>query len=182
MPELTRRAVLATIGVLTTTGCIAGPPAGNATDAPPADTSSQTTGTPTGNGITHGADEPNADHAVYLSNQGASERTIRVQVVREVTGDTVFDETLAIAPNSEREVYNLQQASPADIEEFTICGHLADQPPTPSGTATPDPTDTGSTPDSAYRDCITMRTDSCYGTAHVTVQDTGELRVIYAIC
>lgn len=189
VPDLTRRTILTTLGMLTTSGCIAGPPAGiptkkPSTEQPPTDTSSPTDRTMTGNWITRGATEPNADHAVFLFNQGTRERTVRIQVIREATDVSVFDETRTVSPNAELEVYNLKQASPDGIEAFTICGQLAEPTPTPIGTPTPkaEPADTLETPDSPYDDCITMRTDACYGTAHITVDEAGELQIIYSVC
>ncbi len=186
VPDPTRRTVLATMGALTAAGCVGGPPAGtpterSPTDRPPTDTSSPPDGTSTG-GVTPGVNVPDADHGVFVSNQGTQERTVRVRVVREATGEPVFEETRTVSPNTEREVYNLQQANPDGIESFRICGSLADSTPTPSAGSTPATTDTAGRPDSPRRDCITMRTNACYGTAHVTVQGDGTLGVIYSIC
>lgn len=168
------------MGLLAAAGCVADPgnddPVdGRSPDPSPTDTSSPSVGSQIGTGITPAVNEPKADHAVYLFNEGTRERTVRVQVVREATGESVFDETLTVAPDTEREVYNLKQADPDGVETFTICGELA------GPTTEQEPADT-ETPEAPVRDCITMRTDACHGTAHVTVQGSGELGVIYSIC
>lgn len=180
MTDLTRRTVLATMGLFPIAGCIGGPTPGTPTEQPPTDTPSPD-GTSNG-GFTPGVNVPEADHGVFVSNRGTQARSVRVRVEREATGETVFDETRTVAPDTEREIYNLQHASPDGIEAFRICGQLAEPTPTSSDSSTAGSTDTEGTPDSPYRDCITMRTNACYGTAHVTVQADGTLRVIYSIC
>lgn len=176
--RLSRRSVLATMGILAVPGCIA-QPGGDAPDDGPAtnpttDPPSPTPGSVTGPGITPGVNEPKADHAVYLANEGTQERTVSVEVTREATGDPVFEETLTAQPGSESEIYNLNQADPDGVEAFAICARLV--------SPTPDPTATAGTPAGQNRDCITLQTDACYGTAHITVLESGELQVFYSIC
>lgn len=179
MTELTRRSLLAALGVATT-GCLSAPRDGTAPDSPSTGASptitSPTDGPSSPTGITPGVNQPRADHAVYLDNQTSQERTVRVQVVRQATDETVYDETRTIAPETEQEVYNLQQANPDGIEAFAICGQVVDPTSSPGGA------EPSETPDSPRRDCITMQTDACHGTAHVTVPAEGELQVIYSIC
>ena len=53
----------------------------------------------------------------------------------------------------------------------------------PAATTTPKADGTASgTPGSPSRDCETVETNGCYGSAHVTVQSDGAVRVIYSIC
>lgn len=188
MPQLSRRTLLALLGGLSSAGCVTGPRPGTTTDGPPSDrtptpNASPPDGTPNGNGITHGVNTFDPDHSVYLSNEGSVERTVRTRVVREATGESVLDETRTIAPHTEHEIYNLKRADPDGIEEFSVCAMLADATPTPDGTTgTPDATPGPTTAHWGDGDCITMRTDACYGSAHVSVPEDGELQVFYAIC
>jgi hypothetical protein len=182
VPNVSRRAVLATIGSLSLAGCSGWPASGTTTEEPTptvTQTEPPATTSPTENWITEAVNEPAPDHAVYLSNEGTDPQRVRIEVVRGATDEVVFDETQTIDPGTEREVYNLKQASPDGIEEFAICGERVDPPSSdapPSGTST-----TSDPPDSPDRDCITMNTNACYGTAHVIVRED-EFQIIYSIC
>lgn len=194
MPQLSRRALLAALGTASVAGCSAGAGTGGtgtdphrtATESP-----SPTGGTPTADWLYRASNSPDPDHSVYLYNEGTRERTVQVRVVRRASGEAVFDETRTISPGAEREVYNLRRADPDGVEAFEICGRLVETAPAePATTASdstatdhsPAPTGTAETPDSPHADCITMETNECFGTAHVTVGEDGQLRVIYSIC
>jgi len=102
--------------------------------------------------------DPDPDLAVSLDNEHDEDHTIRVEIRRE-GGETVYAETHEIAAGSEREVYNLREASPDGVETFEI-------------TATMD----GET------ESMRVETSTCYGEAIVSVTDDGMLYPYYAIC
>lgn len=162
------------MGLLAVPGCIARPggdtPGDGPSTDPTTDAPSPTPGAVSGPGITPGVNEPKADHAVYLANEGSRARTVSVAVTREATGDPVFEEALTAQPGLESEIYNLNRADPEGVEAFSICARLVAPTPDPTATVGPD------------RECITMQTDACYGTAHITVLESGELQVFHSIC
>lgn len=146
---------------------------GTTTDGTTTDGTTTDARTTTHRGTAHAADQPDPDHRVTVTNRADEARTVRTRVVRQETGETVFDETREVPAGTEVEVYNLKQADPEGIEGFRVCGRLVDSE---DGTATT------ASEESERRDCETLRTSECYADAHVTVQEDGSLAVIYAIC
>lgn len=157
------------VGSLATAGCLTDGRSGTPTREPTTDRPSPADARRSEDGITPGIDRFQPDHPIYLSNAGTRERVVRVEVVREATDTAVFAEALSIPPGAEREVYNLAQSDADGIESFSICGQLVD------------PTPTVESPTESTAECISMRTDACYGSAHVTVDDE-RIDVIYTIC
>jgi hypothetical protein len=157
----------------------------------------------------HGSNDPKADHAISLHNDAEERRTVRVWVVREATGETVFETTRELAPGSEAELYNIKQANPDGIEAFRICGKLVGRAATAtesggtgtttstestetasdSGATATDDAESTATDDSEptttevnYRDCQTIRTDECHADTEVVVRDDRSVEVVYAVC
>lgn len=106
----------------------------------------------------HPSSQPNPDLSVSLDNEHDESHEIRVEITRE-SGETVYDGTHTIDPDTERTVYNLREASPDGIETFEI-------------TATMDGT----------TESVEVETSACYGDAIVSVTDDGELYPYYSIC
>jgi len=186
MTETTRRSLLAAVGVgagLASAGCLSTFEADlgeSSTSETPTD---ETPTDETSNGGTstdetsveartkHASDSPEPDHSIYVGSETEESRTVRVRIVREATGKTVF-ETTTEASAGEYTLYNLRQADPDGIEAFRVCAELVESEPAGTQTATPSP----------RRDCATIRTSECYGNAHITVEDDDSVQIIYAIC
>jgi hypothetical protein len=205
MDGLTRRSLLGAVGIgLSSAGCLSdagGPATGEtttdgattdsaATDAattrateettrgtadattdPAADVTATDEGT-TGDWIARASNSPDPDHEITVEHDLAEPRLLRVTVVREETGETVFETTDEFS-RGEHTLYNLTEADPEGVEEFRVCAELlsADTSAT---------TATGTT--SPRRDCVTLATNECYGSAHVAPQEDGSVRIVYAIC
>ena len=196
MQPRTRRSVLAAVGAtLPFAGCVTDSDGRSGTDDPTTDTAkTRRTSTPsdtptetrttdsttTGDWIDRASRKPDPDHSVSLVNEGDENRTVRVRVVREASGEPVFDETREAFPGSESELYNLKRADPDGVEAFTVCGELVESTATGGTAAT---TANGSdASESEFRSCATIRTNECYGNAYVTIREDGALQVVYAIC
>lgn len=177
MPATTRRSVLAVVGsVLASAGCLSDSEATGGTttenvttDAEPTTEDTATPDDPTterpdsDEQTIHAADSPDSDHSLTLRSEASeSQVRVRVRVVREATGETVFETTARASP-AERTLYNLRQADPEGVESFRMCAELV-------GT------------ESQRRDCATVSTSACYGDAHVTVGNDGAVRIVYAVC
>lgn len=160
MSPPTRRAVLAAVGAAVTTAGCASEPIRPATDETTASDPAAADPTAT-DGLLAGANDPDPDHAITVVNRGSESRRVRVRVVREAAGEAVFEETVDAPPDGEREVYNLADAAPDGIESFEVCGELDG--------------------DADARDCATLRTNACYGDAHVTVRSDESVRVVYSV-
>ncbi|WP_049987687.1 hypothetical protein [Halobellus rufus] len=180
------RLLIALCALLLTAGCLGGVPAdGTGSDtatqtqtptaeprSPITDTSSPTDGSPPGptpgeqtrpestfEGTAGWSEQPDPDKAVHVENRWNQSVEIRVQVVREATNETVYDETETFVPGADREVYNLSAANPDGIESFRV-------------TATARNT----------TESVTIETHECYGDAYVEITESGELFPYYAIC
>jgi hypothetical protein len=119
----------------------------------------------------HASDSPEPDHSIYLGSEAEESRRVRVRIVREATGETVFETTVE-ASAGEYTLYNLREADPEGVEAFRVCAELVESETAGTEITTPSP----------RRDCMTIRTSECYGNAHVTVEDDDSVRIIYAIC
>ena len=191
MTLTTRRSVLAAVaGSLATAGCVTDSdgtdPGETTTSERPTEattrtstTKTSTTRTTTDDSTTtkystaYASRQPDPDHRITLNNDSDEARTVRIRVVRTETGETTFADTREVPAGTEFEVYNLTAADPDGIEAFRVCGQLVD-PEAHTVTTVSE--------ESAGYDCATLRTNACYGHAHVTVQDDGSLAVIYSIC
>jgi len=122
----------------------------------------ESTGSPTGSPQTTPLDDPGSeadpDLQVSLDNEHHESHRIQVEI-RRGNGDVVYAETHAIDADSERDIYNLREASPDGVEAFEI-------------SATMD----GKT------ESMRVETSVCYGDAIVSVTDDGELYPYYAVC
>ncbi|UPV74814.1 hypothetical protein M0R89_01790 [Halorussus limi] len=217
MTGLTRRSVLAAVGVgLASAGCLsdAGGVAADRTTTggqtpessterttrePPTekttggttDSASDPTETDDTNGdwIAKASNTPEPDHEITVENELSGPRTLRVAVVREATGETVF-ETTEEFPRGESILYNLREADPDGVERFRVCAELvaSNGTATAADTQTPADSKAGATDarttatDSPRRDCATIATNECHGNAHVTLREDGSLSIVYAIC
>jgi hypothetical protein len=119
-------------------------------------------GSPTGSPQTTPLGDPESeadpDLQVSLDNERDESHRIAVEIRRE-NGDVVYAETHEIEADSERDIYNLREASPDGVEAFEI-------------SATMD----GET------ESMRVETSTCYGDAIVSVTDDGDLYPYYAIC
>ncbi|WP_161973161.1 hypothetical protein [Halostella litorea] len=175
-PASSRRRVLSLAAGVLTAGCTTGPGFGSATDAtttpstatdagsPATDTTTAEPPTSTFDSTRHAGETPDPDHEISVRNEQSRERSVRVTVVREATGGTVFERTVDVAAGATRSVYNLKRADPDGVERFEVCGSLV-----------------GGSGDSGS-DCVTIATSECYADAEITVRESGEVRVIYAVC
>ena len=187
MDEFTRRTLLSTTAVVATAGCLDWNESGQSPEAtptskPPAPPSPTETGTD--GGITSGVNEFDPDHPIYVNNRQSETRSVQVTVRRRETGKTVFDEIISAPPDAEQQIYNLKEANPDGIEEFQICGTLQMDSSTPSRTQTVESGPRNGAEDTtpSPRDCATVKTSACYGSSHVTIQEDGNLAIIYSIC
>lgn len=174
MTRTTRRSLLAAVGVsLTAAGCLSdfeAAPGGPSTDEPTTDDPT-TDGTSVEAKTKHASNSPEPDHSIYLGSETETSRQVRVRIVREATGETVF-ETTTEASAGEYTLYNLREADPEGVEAFRVCAELVEAETAGTETATQSP----------RRDCATIRTSECYGNAHVTVEDDDSVQIIYTIC
>ncbi|MFC4447921.1 hypothetical protein [Halorussus aquaticus] len=189
MTQNTRRSVLAAVGgSLALGGCLSDVPGGYGTET------ATETGT-TGDWIERASNSPDPDHAISLRNEASESRTLRVEIVRRATGETVFDTTEGVSPGGEVTVYDLRRANPDGVETFEVCAELVGKDGTggvvgnatatvgdSDGESVADAGSEATTTDSSRRDCATIDTSECYGDAHATVAEDGSLRIIYAIC
>lgn len=200
MTEKTRRSLLAAVGVsLASAGCLsnfeAGPGEATTENATTTEvttltkTTTEETSTPENpiteqpaskKGTAHASDSPDPDHSITLESETGESQQVRVRVVREATGETVFETT--DDPLGKHTLYNLRQADPEGVEAFRVCAELVEAKITATETATATTTTESGGSESRQRDCATIRTSECYGNAHVTVEEDGSIQIIYAIC
>ncbi|WP_458206818.1 hypothetical protein [Haladaptatus sp. NG-SE-30] len=195
MCELKRRSVLAALGgALVTGGCVSDSNGGRGSDESTTDHRQGTTQTTdldektttdetstTGDWISHASNTPNPDHSITLRNENDEIKIVRLRIVREATGKTVYDKTHELSAGGGVHAYNLKQADPDGVEAFSVCGELVGDALTATETHTSSSRGESDKSDSPRRGCATIRTSQCYGDAHVTVRDD-EVQVVYAIC
>lgn len=164
------------------------------TEAGPGETTPGTTG----DWIERASNTPNPDHGVSIENEAAVSATLRVAVVREAAGKAVFETTRRVGPGAEVAVFNLEQADPEGVERFEVCAELVASGGTETGSATattseePATTDESATGTGAStetttaetdrRDCATIATNECYGSAYARIAEDGAVQLVYAIC
>jgi hypothetical protein len=163
------------VAVVLTAGCLGGTPSIGTDSATPTQTPTATEmpGTPTptpdptpGETPTdewttteHASDQPDPDKAVHVENRWNRSVEIRISVVREATNETVYEETETFEPGADRDVYNLEEASPDGIESFRITATALNA-----------------------TESVTIETNKCYGDAYGTVLEDGTVYLYYAIC
>jgi hypothetical protein len=101
---------------------------------------------------------PEPDHEVVVENRLDGEVTIHVQVLREATSETVYDESVTLPPG-ERVVYNTAAADPDGIESFRVVAERGGD-----------------------RASVTIETSECYGDAIVWPTDDGGADATYSVC
>lgn len=103
---------------------------------------------------------PNADKDINVRNSYRSLVTVDVEVQRDLTDNTVYEEQFLVGTDSNLEgVYNLQAADPDGIETFTI--------------------------ESTYKNrtkTIQVKTNDCFGDITIEVTSDGSLFPFYYIC
>lgn len=141
MHEMKRRSVLAVLGgAFVTAGCVSDPTdiggssAGETTTTPD-DTTATDDGTTTDDWISAASKTPTSDHAISLRNESDEARTVRLRVVREKTGETVYEETHDLSAGGGVYVYNLKRADPDGVEAFSVYGELVGSATTGTHTA-----------------------------------------------
>lgn len=124
------------------------------------DSPSSPSGTPDDDPPSHedAMNEPDSDLAVGIENRSDETQTITLTVTRE-SGETVYEGTHDVAPGSDIDVYNLQEADPDGIEKFVITAERDGQ-----------------------QESASVETSKCYGEAFVSIADDGEFYVTYTIC
>ncbi|WP_224449385.1 hypothetical protein [Haloprofundus salilacus] len=204
MTKYTRRLVLAALGVAvgsTSIGCLTRTRESRQTPADEPVTTERLTPTstpdetPTAYWIERASNAPDPNKPIYVRGRDTDGGTVRVQVVREATGETVHDQRHPVV-RGRIEVYNLRDAEPDGVERFSVCAKLVprektDTATTETTTATDDTntaaTDAVTTSDSdpgprATSDCSSIETNECYGTLEIVIDDDGQLRTQYSIC
>ncbi len=137
MPTPTRRSLLASVGAsLALAGCVS--------DSKASD----------------------PDLSVSLENESDESRRVRVWVVRQSTGETVFDAQRTVSPEEDVTLYNLRQAHPDGVESFRICCEALD----------------AASSNTSSRECVTVETDECHGSTVVRIQKDGSVTPTYSIC
>ncbi|MFD1597392.1 hypothetical protein [Halobellus rarus] len=175
MPASRRSIALVLVAVVLTAGCLGGTPSTGTDSATPTQTPTATEmpGTPTptpdptpgetssGEWTTteQASEQPDADKAIHVENRWNHSVEIRISVVREATNETVYEETETFEPGADRDVYNLEEASPEGIESFRITATARNS-----------------------TESVTIETNACYGNAYVEITEDGELYPYYAIC
>lgn len=144
--------------LLLTAGCLtAGPGESRSPSQSPTQTDGTESRTPFG---THDAmKHPDSDKEVHLENLWNQSVTMHVQVIREATNRTVHDESYELEPDTERTVYNVSEANPDGIEEFTVVVTARNT-----------------------TERVTIETNRCYGDAYAEIQEDGSLYLYHAIC
>lgn len=101
---------------------------------------------------------PDADKSVNLENKRNGTQDVRIEVVRDSTGNTVHNQTYSLN-NTMDDVYNLQQADPEGVESFTVI-------------ATTDK-DSGQ---------VSIDTSQCFGNVQVELTEENGVYPFYAVC
>ncbi len=157
MPERTRRALLAVGGSIALAGCL--------TDLGgrlPDDSTTTRESDTAGDWIERASNSPNPDHSILVRNEASESRTLRVEVVREATGEPVFETTKEVSAGDEFTLYNLREADPGGVETFEVCARLVGE-----GTTT-----TGS--DSPRRECARQRPQARVGLSGPSAPRVGQ--------
>ena len=121
MPSITGRRALVMACLLFTAGCVTGGPG---TDEPTVETPALNdtgagSGTPTP-GWHQRLQNEREPTTVRLRNDWNESVQMRLRVVRDTTGETVFDERYDVVPGSERDVYSTTRVETDRIESFTL--------------------------------------------------------------
>lgn len=101
---------------------------------------------------------PDADHDIRVENRLEGNATLEVRVVREATGETVYDESVTLPPG-EQVVYNTKRADPDGGESVRVVAERG-----------------------GVTDARTIQMTECYGDVIVSPTEEGGVDVIYAVC
>lgn len=161
---MNRRRFLAAcgLGIAGLAGCLNESAPGDSES--PNDTPTSPTGSPDGTPDSDppshedAMNEPDPDLDVGIENGSDETQTITLTVARE-SGETVYEETHDVAPGSDIDVYNLEEADPDGVEEFVITAERDGQ-----------------------QESASVKTNKCYGNAFVSIAEDGEFYVTYSIC
>lgn len=110
-------------------------------------------------GLTPTPNEMPENQSVILENSWTRGVEMHVHVDREATNETVHDATYALDPSEKREVYNTTEAAPAGVESFSVVVTAGNE-----------------------TERVTIETSKCYHNAYASVDDGGELSLVYAVC
>lgn len=110
-------------------------------------------------GLTTRPNETPANQSVILENSWTQSVEIHVRVLREATNETVHESTYSLDPAAERTVYNTTESALDDVEKFTVAVTVRNT-----------------------TERVTIETSQCYHHAYASVNDRGELSLVYAVC
>jgi hypothetical protein len=154
------------------TGCLGSTGPGDAspsptpTDVPDGSTTPDGSPTPDGSNaptddppsVSDSLSEPDPDLPIVIENRHGRRHSVSV-TVRRASGTVVHERTYEVAPDTDREVYNLRRAEPEGVETFTVDAAAAGQ------TAT-----------------VSVETNACHGHVILALADDGEFYATYSIC
>lgn len=101
---------------------------------------------------------PDPDKSVNLENQGNNTQDVRIEVVRDSTGNIVHNQTYSVNDTIDN-VYNLKEADPEGVESFTVMAT----------------TDEDS-------DQVSLDTSRCFGNVYVEVTEKNGIYVYHTVC
>jgi hypothetical protein len=181
MTKLTRRSVFAAVGI---GSAIAGCATHAAdTDQTSASTDSDSNQTETSTvGFTDPATIPDPSKLIVIRNESDEAWRVSVQVVREATSETVYDQTHTVTDGRRTAVYNLEDANPDGVESITVCAELLNADQTTNGTTTTNNATRTSTPRTEETKCMTTKTSKCHGDVNVVIDEAEKLNVTYMVC
>lgn len=104
------------------------------------------------------ANEPDPDLPINVTNRHDETHEVSVTIARE-SGETVYDETVAIEAGEDREIYNIEDADPDGVEAFDVRAAMDGQ-----------------------TESVRVETSACYGLVDIGINGNGEFRMTYAIC
>lgn len=147
------------LGIAGLAGCLDEQAPGDS-ESPNDDSPPSPSGTPDGDPPSHedAMNEPDPDLEVSIENRSNESQTIALTITRE-SGETVYENTHDVAPESDIDVYNLEEADPDGVEEFVITAERGDK-----------------------KESASVKTSECYGEAFVAIAEDGEFYVTYSIC
>ncbi|MFC7069788.1 hypothetical protein [Halobaculum lipolyticum] len=154
MPSRSTVVAALLVALLLAGGCLGNPER-------PTTGSVSTTATPseTPAGTEYASQRPDPSQSVTLENWWNQTVSIHLTVVRVATGETVVNETFAVAPGEEVAAYNTVEADPQGVERFAVTATALNA-----------------------TESVSIETSRCYGGAYVSITEDGELFATYAIC
>ena len=111
-------------------------------------------------GILEATNTPNPDKSIDVRNDFNQTVEVRIEVLRNSTGEIVHNETYNVESGEELdEVYNLNESNPDGIEEYEVISTYNET-----------------------EESLSVFTNNCYGNVYVEITDSGMLYSYYAIC